>query len=232
MSNIAQAAHVTQIDETPAHELSRNIKEAFGKALNSESEIDPDVLTMVGMSGGKYRHFINNLIRGLPNPSYLEVGCWTGSTLCSAISRNRVRATGIDNWSEFGGPKDQFLANVNRFKVPEAHVTFVECDFRKLDIASLGTFNVYLFDGPHAYQDHCDGLVHAARALTRQFIRIIDDWNWEPVRRGSLAAIKALNLSLKYSLEIRTTLDGTHGPVIGHLSDWHNGYFFSVLEKA
>ena len=148
MSNIVQAAHVTQIDETPAHELSRNIKEAFGKALNSESEIDPDVLTMVGMSGGKYRHFINNLIRGLPNPSYLEVGCWTGSTLCSAISRN-VRATGIDNWSEFGGPKDQFLANVK-----------------------------------------------------------------------------------KYSLEIRTTLDGTHGPVIGHLSDWHNGYFFSVLEKT
>ena len=70
------------------------------------------------------------------------MGCWTGSTLCSAISRKRVRATGIDNWSEFGGPKDQFLANVNRFKVPEAHVTFVECDFRKLDIASLGTFNV------------------------------------------------------------------------------------------
>ena len=128
MSNIVQAAHVTQIDETPAHELSRNIKEAFGKALNSESEIDPDVLTMVGMSGGKYRHFINNLIRGLPNPSYLEVGCWTGSTLCSAISRNRVRATGIDNWSEFGGPKDKFLANVNQL-VPEAHVTFVECDF-------------------------------------------------------------------------------------------------------
>ena len=44
------------IDETPAHELSRNIKEEFGKALNSESEIDPDVLTTVGMSGGKYRH--------------------------------------------------------------------------------------------------------------------------------------------------------------------------------
>ena len=162
MSNIAQAAHVTQIDETPAHELSRNIKEAFGKALNSESEIDPDVLTMVGMSGGKYRHFVNNLIRGLPNPSYLEVGCWTGSTLCSAISRNRVRATGIDNWSEFGGPKDQFLANVNQL-VPEAHVSGMR--LRKLDIASLGTFNVYLFDGPHVYQDHCDGLVHAARAL-------------------------------------------------------------------
>ena len=42
--------------------------------------------------------------------------------------------------------------------------------------------------------------MHAAPALTRQFILIIDDWNWEPVRHGSLAAIKALNLSLKYSL--------------------------------
>jgi hypothetical protein len=65
VSNIVQAAYFTQIDETPAHELSRNIREAFGKALNSESEIDPDVLTMVGMSVGKYQHFINNLIRGL-----------------------------------------------------------------------------------------------------------------------------------------------------------------------
>ena len=161
---------------------------------------------MVGMSGGKYRHFINNLIRGLPNPSYLEVGCWTGSTLCSAISRNRVRATGIDNWSEFGGPKDQFLANVNRFKVPEAHVTFVECDFASWTSRALAP-SMSISSTARTPIEY-DGLMHAAPALTRQFILIIDDWNWEPVRRGSLAAIKALNLSLKYSLEIRTPRAG------------------------
>src|SRR5262245_31865440 len=88
MSSVVQAAHFTQIEKTPAHDLSRNIKEAFAKALNNESEIDPGVLAMVGMSGRKYRHLINNLIRGLADASYLEVGCWTGSTLCSAVSRN------------------------------------------------------------------------------------------------------------------------------------------------
>jgi hypothetical protein len=90
-----------------------------------------------------------------------------------------------------------------------------------VDLASLGTFNVYLFDGPHSDKDQYDGLVLATPALTREFILIVDDWNWEPVRRGSLAGIRALNLSLKYSLEIRTTLDGTHGPVMGQLGDWH-----------
>jgi hypothetical protein len=231
MSSVVQAAHFTQIDEEPASDLTRTVKEAFGKALNHESDIDPDVLNMVGMSGRKYRHFINNLIRGLRDPNYLEIGCWMGSTPCSAISRNRVRATGIDNWSEFGAPKDQFIANLARFKTPLAHVNFVEADFRKVDLASLGTFNVYLFDGPHSDKDQYDGLVLAASALTREFILIVDDWNWEPVRRGSLSGIRALNLSLKYSLEIRTTLDGTHGPVMGQLGDWHNGYFISVLEK-
>ena len=91
MSSVVQAAHFTQIDEEPTSDLTRAVKEAFGKALNHESDIDPDVLNMVGMSGRKYRHFINNLIRGLRDPNYLEIGCWMGSTLCSAVSRSGAR---------------------------------------------------------------------------------------------------------------------------------------------
>jgi SAM-dependent methyltransferase len=227
----ALPAFLTQIEEAPATELARKIKNSLTKALSNESDIDPDILSMVGMSGRKYRHFINNLIRSVDQPRYLEVGCWAGSTLCSAISYNGVKATGIDNWSEFGGPKDHFLANVARYTTPGAHVNFIESDFRKVDYASLGIYNIYLFDGPHEYQDQYDGLVLALPAMEKQFIFIVDDWNWEKVRLGTFGAIKALDINIAYSVEIRSTLDGTQPPVNGNLSDWHNGYFIAVLEK-
>jgi len=223
--------HLTQIEEAPAVPLARKIKNALNKALLNESDIDPDILGMVGMSGRKYRHFINNLIRSLEQPRYLEVGCWAGSTLCAAINYNGVRATGIDNWSEFGGPKDQFLANIARFATPGAHVNFVESDFRKVDFSALGRFNVYLFDGPHEYQDQYDGLVLGLPAMDEQFVFIVDDWNWEKVRQGTFGAIKALDIPVLYSIEIRTSLDGTQPAINGNLSDWHNGYFIAVLER-
>jgi SAM-dependent methyltransferase len=223
-------ALLTEIEEAPVNQLARSIKEALNKALVDQSDIDPEILGMIGMSGVKYRHLINNLIRGLDRPRYLEVGCWAGSTLCSAVSFNGVRATGVDNWSEFGGPKDQFLANIARYTTPGAHVNFIESDFRKIDFAALGGFNVYLFDGPHEYQDQYDGLALALPAMDKQFIFIVDDWNWEKVRLGTFGAIRALDINVSYSLEIRTHLGNKH-VFDGSPSDWHNGYFIAVLEK-
>ena len=231
MTAAALPMHVTQIEEAPGDALSAHIKAALVKALQNDSEIDPEILNMIGMSGRKYRHFINNLIRGMVRPRYLEIGCWAGSTLCSTINRNRLEAVAIDNWSEFGGPKDQFLANLNRFSTPGARVNFIESDFRKVDYGTLGEFNIFLFDGPHDYQDQYDGLALTAKAMARRFIFIVDDWNWERVRLGTFGAIKALDMSVTYSLEIRTSLDGTQPPVNGNQSDWHNGYFISVLER-
>jgi len=230
-SQNALPAFLTQIEEAPADELARKIKNALTKALSNESDIDPDILSMVGMSGRKYRHFINNLVRSIERPRYLEVGCWAGSTLCSAVNYNGVKATGIDNWSEFGGPKDQFLANIARYATPGANVNFIESDFRKVDYASLGPYNIYLFDGPHEYQDQYDGLVLALPAMESEFVFIVDDWNWEKVRMGTFGALRAANMNMVYSLEIRTSLDGTQPAINGNLSDWHNGYFISVLKK-
>src|SRR3954467_15320791 len=82
------------------------------KGLTRESGI----YAVNGFSGLKYRFFINRLIGGLSDARYLEVGSWMGSTLCAAIHGNRVRATAIDNWSQFGGPKEVFLKNVETFR--------------------------------------------------------------------------------------------------------------------
>jgi hypothetical protein len=226
-----QPAHITQVARTTDSPLVSHLQAAFDKAMAGEGEADPAVLEIDGMSGRKYRLLINNLIASLPAARYLEIGTWSGSTLCSAVNRNSVHAVAIDNWSEFGGPKDQFLRNLARFKTPDAEVAFIEGDFRSIDYANLGHFNVYMFDGPHTAADQFDGINLVLPALEDEFVLIVDDWNHPPARQGTLKALHDLNLSVLYSFEIRTTLDGSHAALARQASDWHNGYLVAVVSK-
>ena len=190
-----------------------------------------EILGMSGMSGRKYRRLINRMISLASAPRYLEVGSWAGSTACSAIHGNRVEITCIDNWSEFGGPKDVFLANVAAASNPGVAFSFIESDFRKADFGAIGPFNVYLFDGPHSRQDQYDGVRLAQPALADTFVLIVDDWNWDQVRSGTFDAITDEKLRLHLSVEIRTTRDNSHALQSMEHSDWHNGYFLCVCRK-
>ena len=83
-----------------------HIDESFDKADKYISAIDTQILNIYGMSGKKTRHFYNNL-GSKKDIRYLEIGVLTGSSTCSMISNNNIiKCTAIDNWSEFGGPKD------------------------------------------------------------------------------------------------------------------------------
>jgi hypothetical protein len=214
-------------------DLVTNVERALAAAV-LQANLDPEVgiYAIDGMSGRKYRFFINTLIGALTDARYLEVGTWRGSTLCSAVHGNKVRAVAIDNWSEFGGPKDICMANVKRFMTTENSIHIIEGDFRSVNYGDIGTFNVYLFDGPHEEQDQYDGLAMALPALDKQFVFIVDDWNWDKVRHGTFAAIARCGLRMLFSSEIRTDLPKPHKlEKAGKHTDWHNGYFISVLEK-
>ncbi len=224
-------AHITEHGDDTDSSLISCLQNAFRRALAEEGNIDRDLLQIDGMSGRKYRFLINNLISSLPDARYLEIGTWAGSTLCSAINRNIVSAVAIDNWSEFGGPKDGFIANLQRFTTAQASVSFIESDFRKVDYMGLGRFNVYMFDGPHTAADQYDGIALVLPALEDEFILIVDGWNHNPAREGTLKAIESLGLSIRHSYEIRTTLDGSHPTLARQASEWHNGYFLAVISK-
>jgi Methyltransferase domain len=223
------------VEIDPADRYVRLVKTALSDTVCAQIDRSQGIYTIDGMSGARYRHFINTLVRSLGQPGYLEVGSWMGSTLCAAIHGNAVRALAIDDWSQFGGPKDAFLANVARFRTPEAQVAFLEGDFRAVPFqdlaAQLPPFEVYLFDGPHEEVDQYDGLIRALPVLADPFIFICDDWNWAQVRAGTHRAILDGGLALLYAAEIRTSLDNSHGEPRFKESDWHNGYFISVLRK-
>ena len=60
------------------------------------------------------------------------------------------------------------------------------------------------------------------------FIFIVDDWNWQHVREGTLVAIEKLNLKVLYAKEVRLTSDNS----TTHASNtWWNGIYVAVLQK-
>jgi len=224
-------ARISTIEVTEQPDLVRKVKAALQAALAGRTSLDPEVLALQGMSGRLYRMFIHTLIGSLaPDARYLEVGVWRGSTLCAAIAGNRAFAIAIDNWSQFGGPRDECVATVRRF-AGQSRVLIIESDFRKVNYPELSKSNVFLFDGPHEEIDQFEGILVAQPALDTRHVLIVDDWNLPQVRSGTMQAIERLALDLPLMVQIRTTLDDTHPDHHGAGSEWHNGYMIAVVRK-
>jgi len=235
------------LKDTEGYDLTINIKKKYNKrnkyfdliqdTLNNVLENNkfsiPDwIIDLNGMSGKKYRNFINILIPKIDNPKYLEIGCWKGSTACSVLHLNDIKATFIDNWSQFGGPQQEFFDNISRCINDENknQIKIINEDFRKVEFSSEEKYNIFFFDGPHEEDDHYDGLVIPYNSLDDEFIFICDDWNWDSVKNGTNKAIQNLNLNILYSMEIIPTKPEGYG-LGGEFSDWHNGYFIAVCKK-
>lgn len=199
------------------------IETAFQNAENNISKITNDIINMEGMSGTKTRHFYNNLLN-TENARYLEVGTWKGSSVCSAMCKNKANVVCIDNWSEFGGPKTEFLANFEKFK-GENKASFIENDCFKVDVSELPKFNIYMYDGNHTNESHYKALLHYYNCLDDVFIFIVDDWDWEVVRDGTMKSIQKLNLKVLYEKEIRTIFNNTEA------ENWWNGIYVAILQK-
>ncbi|TAL03703.1 MAG: hypothetical protein EPO08_03430 [Rhodospirillaceae bacterium] len=213
--------------------MSREIYEAMKAALAGESNVSKAVLAMEGMSGQVYRMFINNLVDRISDARYLEIGVWKGSTFCAAVKGNNpALAVAIDNWSGFGGPRDAFLDNLGNIKGKSIQI--IERDYRVVDFSKdnwPNGFNIYFYDGPHTELDQEDSIVRAQAVLNDQFVLIVDDWNWSPVRKGTIAGLKAAGIRVDYEIEIRTAEDDKRSDY-DEVTDWHNGYFIAACTKT
>lgn len=227
----ASPAVVASGDFARSAETARLIA-AFEAACGGHGRLTPEIRAIEGMSGQSYRTFINEYVGKTPQARYLEVGSWAGSTATAALFGNRVDSVCIDNWSLFGGPREAFLANIKLALSEQVAFRFIESDFRAVDFASLGKFNVYLFDGPHEEVDQYDGVKLAQPALEARYLLVVDDWNWRAVRNGTFQALVDLGCRIEAAMEVRTTRNDTHPDVAWEKSEWHNGYFLGVVAKA
>ena len=211
--------------------LIEHLENSLENANRYKSNITLEILDLEGMTGKKTRNFYNNLC-SMSDARYLEIGSWKGSSLCSAMCNNNMTCLAIDNWSEFSGPKNEFLDNFNKFK-GRNNSTFIEQDCWKVDITKIGKFNIYLYDGNHTETSHYEALNYYLPCLDNEFIYLVDDWNWRDVRNGTEKSIKDNNLEVIYKKEIKSDGRGPwkSGKPSGKDSDWHNGIGIFVLKK-
>lgn len=212
--------------------LITHCEKSFENSNNSISKLSPEILNMEGMSGKKTRHLYNNIC-SLEGANYLEIGTWKGSSFVSAIHNNNLNSLAVDNWSEFGGPKREFLDNVKRL-CPNQNFNFLEKDsfeIQKTDIEPFfNSVDIYLYDGCHKYESHKKAITHFQQFLSKFSIIIIDDWrndnNWERVQRGTFDGFKESNLVIHKKIEVITYQEGT-GPM-----EYWNGFGLFVCEKT
>ena len=135
--------------------------------------------------------------------SFVNVGVWHGFSFLAGISANPERkCVAVDNFSQFGGPKTEFLARFNKIKSP-IH-TFHEMDYeeyfaRKHD----GPIGFYIYDGEHSYQNQMRGLEVAEPFFAEGCVIMVDDTNDPEPRQATLDFIsknsKRYEILFKYS---------------------------------
>jgi hypothetical protein len=225
-------AQITATASDATSALARALRDAFQDAMGMRGRLPEAAYRVHGFSGKKFRLFMNNLMHDVPDPRYLEIGLFHGASFCSAVAKNRLTALGIDNWTEFGGKRAFFDANLDAFRSEGANIQVLEQDFRKVPYGSVGKFNILFYDGSHTEKDQYDGVMFPQPAMDDTYIMIIDDWNWERVRNGTFKALGDAKLTVDYSVEVRTTFNNDHLPLVhGPGSEWHNGMIAAVLTR-
>jgi hypothetical protein len=213
----------------------KHVIKCFNKANTFKTKLSEEVLKLDGMSGIKTRIFYNELCSlEFPNrpTQYLEVGTWKGSTLCSAMQFNtNCHATVVENWALFGGPKEEFEHNVSNFNFSDRLTVFEE-DVFSFDISKIkNKIDIYLYDGDHEEISHYKGIVKMWPVLADQCIIIVDDWNWNKVRKGTFDALNDLGANIIEKFEVTYTTEDTHTDMNMASIEFWNGIGVFVVSK-
>jgi len=217
--------------------FKETLSSSLKNSLRGDYSIPQYLIKMEGMSGRKFRNLLNNIPKYFDKDiKYLEIGTWTGSTLCSILFKNKniKKVAIIDNFSQFGGTRKVLEKNLELIKDNIfCDIQIYSQDFRSFDFNSCKTkFNIYFFDGPHEYVDHYDSIRLVYDYLDNEFLFIVDDWNWQIVIDATNKILKELNIKILSKIEIFTAKNNKSPRIINRqYSDWHNGYVLLSCKK-
>jgi len=219
--------------------LGSLVENALSRAINSYRDLPDVCISTVGYSGYKTRYFINNLMRTVMTPKYLQVGLWKGSMFCSAIGGiPGVTAVGIDNFS-FQPDRAELDMNIRMVKYSSSTVEIIERDFNGVSLDSRGPFNVMLYDGGRGV-DPSTILPTVINSMDSSFVFIVQDWDHaygggdSPLNAGVLDSITSLGLTTQYYTDLQTGgfyESGGNNASDVYYTDWHNGLGIFVLSK-
>jgi Methyltransferase domain/Glycosyl transferase family 2 len=147
--------------------------------------------------------------------AFVNVGIWNGFTFLSAIVGNQGKTCiGIDNFSQFGGPRDAFRARFGALASTKHR--FFDIDYRDyFSHHHTEQIGFYIYDGDHSYEDQLLGLRMAEPYFAEDCIVLVDDTNWPEPRQATLDFVAESRNGYELLLD-RTTCSNAH-------PTWWNG---------
>jgi len=140
-----------------------------------------------------------------PGLDYVNIGVWHGfSFLVGNVSNEDKRCVGVDNFSRFGGPEQQFRERFEAMKGPNSQFFAMDyVDF--LQNHYQGAMGVYAYDGPHSYEHQLKALELAEPFFAEDCIVIVDDTNWDAPRQATEDFMHWSRNSYEILLDIKTS---------------------------
>jgi len=152
--------------------------------------------------------------------AFVNIGLWHGFTFLSGLIGNSPkRCIGVDNFSQFSGPRDAFAERFERIK--GSNHRFYDLDYSEyFSTVHQGAIGFYIYDGGHSYENQLLGLQIAEPFFTDDCVILVDDTNWPEPRQ----AIRDFIAGSKHGYRI--LLDETTLPYSGRLTYWNGATVF------
>lgn len=197
----------------------------------SQSGIPTVRVDVPGLTSPRVHTLLNTIAQGVD--TYMEVGSYLGSTLCSVLKDNYLTAFAIDNWQQDIQPQngqvmpansiEAFVENIKKYK-GDSVVNIINSDLFNVDVSSLvGTIKMWFYDGPHDHESTKRAVEHYYPCFADEAILIFDDANWQGVVEG---AREGLNNVGAYAVYDKLMLNSEENP-----REWWNGLYIVVIRK-
>ena len=158
---------------------------------------------------------INKIVSEMKNDEvFLNIGVWKGFSLFAGMVGNGDKTCiGVDNFSQFGSPREEFIHHFQNLKKTNHHffeVSYQEY-FKDIHKEKIG---FYIYDGHHSYENQFNNLVIAERFFSDDCIIMIDDINFPQVRKATMDFIANSTNTYEIIADKRTPRDR-------HLTFWN-----------
>ena len=179
----------------------------------SDLILKKELLKIDSMSTFAIGYVINKICQELnDNENYVNIGVWKGFSMIAGMLNTNCNVYGNDNFSQFNGPKKEFMRKFNSLKNEEKHF-FYECDYKDFfkNFEKLKkSISFYYYDGEHSYKNQFENLIIAKEYFKSGTIILVDDVNFQEVESGTKDFISKYPNEYKIIKDIKTANNHCH----------------------
>tara|TARA_R110000737_G_scaffold170232_2_gene196160 strand:- start:470 stop:1072 length:603 start_codon:yes stop_codon:yes gene_type:complete len=198
--------------------LEEKVEDACDLADSGFSSLPDALLECEGMSHSKNRHLINNVCSAVGG-TYLEVGCWLGTSIMCASWETDCKLIGIDDFSGFWGEADRRNEIGKIQKNLSGRFAFVDADCFSFDVSVLPSVDVFFYDADHSAESQSRAFTYFHTCFADKVVVVVDDLRMKGVVKGTEDGLSKIPFNTTFQRDYME-------------KGWWNGFRILVLERV